>query len=70
MASASSCVPALLALTAAIADSRGAHGLAFDALSAPCRSAAVAALEAFGSYLDDRRRTSAGCRRCSGSPRW
>lgn len=53
-------LPAILAATAAVADSRGAHGLAFDALIAAVPFTGVAALEAFGSYLDDRRRTFAG----------
>jgi hypothetical protein len=53
-------LPALLALTAAIADSRGAHGLAFDALIGAVPFTGVAALEAFGSYVDDRRRTFGG----------
>jgi hypothetical protein len=45
-------LPALLAVAAAVADSRGAHGLAFDALLAAVPFAAVAALAAFGEYLD------------------
>ncbi|HTR33390.1 MAG TPA: hypothetical protein VMH47_05905 [Gaiellaceae bacterium] len=47
-------LPGLLAIAAAIADSRGSHGLAFDALLAAVPFAAVAALESFGAYLDDR----------------
>jgi hypothetical protein len=47
-------LPAILALAAAFADSRGSHGLAFDALIAAIPLAAVAALECFGGYLDDR----------------
>ena len=53
-------LPALLAATAAVADSRGAHGLAFDALIGAVPFTGVAALEGFGSYLDDRRRTFGG----------
>jgi hypothetical protein len=48
-------LPAILALAALFADGRGSHGLAFDALIAAIPLAAVAALECFGSYLDDRR---------------
>jgi hypothetical protein len=47
-------LPALLAALAALADSRGAHGLAFDALLAAVPFAAVAALVGFGEYLEDR----------------
>ncbi len=47
-------------MTAAVADSRGAHGLAFDALLGAVPFTGVAALEAFGSYLDHRRRSFAG----------
>ncbi len=47
-------LPALLALIAALADGRGAHGLAFDALLGAIPFAAVAALEAFGTYLEQR----------------
>jgi hypothetical protein len=47
-------LPAILALAAAFADSRGSHGLAFDALIGAIPLAAVAALECFGAYLDDR----------------
>ena len=47
-------LPALFAVLAAIADSRGAHGLAFDALLGAVPFTGVAALEAFGAYLDDR----------------
>lgn len=47
-------LPGLLALAAAYADSRGSHGLAFDALLGAIPLAAVAALESFGAYLDDR----------------
>jgi hypothetical protein len=48
-------LPGLLALAAAYADSRGSHGLAFDALLGAIPLAAVSALESFGTYLDDRR---------------
>ena len=47
-------LPALLAIAAAYADSRGSHGLAFDALLAAIPLTAVASLESFGRYLDDR----------------
>ena len=47
-------LPALLAVVAATADGRGAHGFAFDALLAAIPFAAVAALEAFGTYLEGR----------------
>lgn len=47
-------LPAILALAAAFADSRGSHGLAFDALIGAIPLAAVSALECFGGYLDDR----------------
>ncbi len=47
-------LPALLVTLAAIADSRGFHGLAFDALLVAIPFAAVAALAAFGSYLEVR----------------
>jgi hypothetical protein len=47
-------LPALLAVAAAIADARGAHGLAFDALLGAVPFTAVASLVAFGSYLEDR----------------
>lgn len=47
-------LPALLAAVAAVADSRGAHGLAFDALLAAVPFAAVSALTSFGAYLEAR----------------
>jgi hypothetical protein len=47
-------LPGLLAIAAAYADTRGSHGLAFDALLGAIPLAAVAALESFGAYLDDR----------------
>jgi hypothetical protein len=47
-------LPALLAVAAAIADTRGAHGLAFDALLGAVPFTAVSALVAFGAYLEDR----------------
>src|SRR3954447_5615324 len=47
-------LPGMLAIAAAYADGRGAHGLAFDALLGAIPFAAVAALESFGSFLDDR----------------
>jgi hypothetical protein len=53
-------LPALLALVAALADARGAHGLAFDALLGAIPFAAVAALEAFGAYLEQRENAVGG----------
>jgi hypothetical protein len=53
-------IPALLAVVAALADGRGAHGLAFDLLLAAIPFAAVSALEAFGSYLEDREQAVGG----------
>jgi hypothetical protein len=53
-------LPALLALAAALADGRGAHALAFDALLGAIPFAAVAALEAFGTYLEDRENAVGG----------
>ena len=50
----------MLAVIAAVADSRGAHGFAFDALLGAVPFTGVAALEAFGSYLDDRGRSLGG----------
>jgi hypothetical protein len=47
-------LPALLVLVAAVADSKGAHGLALDALLCAVPFAAVAALASFGGYLDSR----------------
>ena len=47
-------LPALLVLAAALADARGAHGLAFDALLAAVPFTAVAGLVAFGTYLERR----------------
>jgi hypothetical protein len=47
-------LPAALAAAAAIADARGAHGLAFDALLAAVPFAAVSALASFGVYLEAR----------------
>jgi hypothetical protein len=47
-------LPGLLAIAAAYADGRGSHGLAFDALLGAIPFAAVAALEAFGAFLDGR----------------
>ena len=48
-------LPGLLAIAAFYADGRGSHGLAFDALLGAVPFAAVAALESFGAYLDERR---------------
>jgi hypothetical protein len=53
-------LPALLAVAAAFADARGAHGLAFDALLGAVPFAAVSALVAFGTYLEDRENTVGG----------
>ena len=53
-------LPGLLAVAAAYADGRGSHGLAFDALLCAIPFAAVAALESFGRFLDDRRETLDG----------
>jgi hypothetical protein len=50
----------LLALVAALADGRGSHGLAFDALLGAIPFAAVAALEAFGTYLEHRENAVGG----------
>jgi hypothetical protein len=47
-------LPGLLAVAALYADGRGSHGLAFDALLCAIPLAAVAALEAFGAFLDAR----------------
>lgn len=47
-------LPALLAIVAAIADSHGSHGLAFDALIGAVPFTAVAAIVSFGDYLDRR----------------
>ena len=47
-------LPGLLAVLAAVADSRGSHGLAFDALIAAVPFAAVGALTTFGRYLERR----------------
>jgi hypothetical protein len=49
-----------MALLAAIADARGAHGLAFDALLAAVPFAAVSALVSFGGYLEVREDAVAG----------
>ncbi len=45
----------MLLAVAALADSQGAHGLARDALLGAVPFASVAALVAFGDYLDSRR---------------
>jgi cyanate permease len=46
--------PGVLVTVAALADSRGRHGLALDALLTAVPFAAVAAIAAFGGYLDRR----------------
>ncbi len=53
-------LPALLAVAAAVADSRGAHGLAFDALLGAVPFTAVAGLVSFGAYLEDRAKSILG----------
>jgi hypothetical protein len=53
-------LPGLLVALAAIADSSGAHHLAFDALVLAVPLAAVAGLGAFGDYLDSRGDAVAG----------
>ena len=53
-------LPGLLAIAAFYADGRGSHGLAFDALLGAIPFAAVAALEAFGTFLDTRDDAVAG----------
>jgi hypothetical protein len=50
----------VLVLAAALADGRGAHPLAFDALLAAIPFAAVAGLVGFAAYLDDRTDSIAG----------
>jgi hypothetical protein len=47
-------LPGLLAIVAAFADGRGAHGLAFDALLGAVPFAAVSALQTFGDHLERR----------------
>lgn len=47
-------LPGLLAVLAAAADARGAHGLAFDALLGAIPFTAVAALVSFGTHLERR----------------
>ena len=47
-------LPGLLVTAAAVADSRGAHHLALNTLLAAVPFAAVAAISAFGGYLDRR----------------
>ena len=53
-------LPALLVVVAAVADARGAHGAAFDALLASVPLTAVAALVCFGEYLEHRAGSLAG----------
>lgn len=52
--------PALLAVVAAVADARAAHGLAFDALLAAVPFTAVTALVCFGEYLEHHEGTFGG----------
>ncbi len=47
-------LPGLLVVAAALADSGGRHGLALDALLGAVPFAAVAAIAAFGAYLNRR----------------
>jgi hypothetical protein len=47
-------LPALLVVLAAVADSRGSHALALDALLGAVPFAAVSAIAAFGDFLDAR----------------
>ena len=51
-------LPVLLAALAAIADAAGAHALARDAVFAALPFASVAALVAFGDYVDARERVA------------
>jgi hypothetical protein len=53
-------LPALLAGLALVADSQGAHGLARDALLGAVPFAAVAALVAFGDYLEGHGQSATG----------
>jgi hypothetical protein len=53
-------LPAILAVMAAFADGRGAHGLAFDALLGAIPFTAVCSLVAFGAFLDRREDAVAG----------
>jgi hypothetical protein len=53
-------LPAVFAVLAALADSRGAYGLAADALIAAVPCTAVAALLSFGEYLERRDKPFAG----------
>ncbi|HEY0416372.1 MAG TPA: hypothetical protein VGC78_08295 [Gaiellaceae bacterium] len=47
-------LPGVLAFVAVVADGRGAHGIAVDALVCSIPFAAVAGLEAFGAFLEAR----------------
>ncbi len=53
-------LPALLAVIAAAADARGAHGLAFDLLLAAIPFTAVTALICFGEHLEHREGSLSG----------
>ena len=53
-------LPVALTMAAALADARGAHGLAFDALLGAIPFAAVSALVGFGEYLERREDSLAG----------
>ena len=48
-------LPGLLAVAALYADGHGSHGAAFYAILGAIPLAAVAGLDAFGSFLDDHR---------------
>jgi hypothetical protein len=52
-------LPALLVLLAVYADSRGSHRIAFDLLLVAVPAASVAALGAFGSFLERRDESAA-----------
>jgi hypothetical protein len=50
----------VLAIVAVVADTHGAHALAFDALLGAIPFAAVAGLVGFGAYLEDRTNSLGG----------
>ena len=60
-------LPALLTALAVLADARGAHGLARDALFAALPFAAVAALVTFGRYIDSANLVTGVQALCSGA---
>jgi hypothetical protein len=53
-------LPAVLAVAAMVADTHGAHALAFDALLGAIPFTAVAGLVGFGAYLEDRTNSIGG----------